>query len=233
MTDEPVLLSDRPAGGVLRLLLNRPARRNAIDRVLVEALLDAFSVPDAASVVLGSSTPGMFCSGADVTLADAERAGVSDALHELYARMVAYPAPIVAAVDGHAVGGGAQLAVASDLRVAGPRASFTFAGAGHGLSVGAWALPALVGRGRALDLCLTIRPVGAAEALRIGLVDRVEEDADAAAVALAVELAQLVPEAAARVKRVVAASATLLPALELERAGNRAWSGSMAAADAQ
>jgi enoyl-CoA hydratase len=222
-----VLVSDRPADGVLRLLLNRPERRNALDRPLVEALLGAFESPDCAAIVLSSTDPAAFCSGADVSLENAERAEVSDLLYTLYERMISAPAPIVVAVGGHAVGGGAQLAIAGDVRIAGLAASFRFPGAGHGLAVAAWALPSLVGRGRTLDLCLSMREVAAAEALEIGLVDRIEPVPDEAAVALAASFARLAPEAAARVKRVAAEVTGLRAALELERAGNRAWSGSM------
>ena len=222
------LRRDRPAPGVLRLRLDRPERRNALDRPLLEALLDAFAAPEEPVVVLGSTTPEAFCSGADLRLQDAERAEVSDLLYELYGRITSSDAIVVAALDGPAVGGGAQLAIAADLRVAARTARIRLAGPGHGLAVGAWGLPSLVGRGRAMDLCLTMRPVDAEEALRIGLVDRVVDDASAAAVELAAELARLDPAAAARVKRVAWASARALDALEVERAENRAaWSGSM------
>jgi enoyl-CoA hydratase/carnithine racemase len=222
------LRRDRPAPGVLRLRLDRPERRNALDRPLLEALLDAFAAPEEPVVVLGSTTPEAFCSGADLRLQDAERAEVSDLLYELYGRITSSDAIVVAALDGPAVGGGAQLAIAADLRLAARTARIRLAGPGHGLAVGAWGLPSLVGRGRAMDLCLTMRPVDAEEALRIGLVDRVVDDASAAAVELAAELATLDPAAAARVKRVAWASARALEALEVERAENRAaWSGSM------
>jgi len=224
---------DRPAAGVLRLRFDRPERRNALDRPVLEALLDAFAAPEEPVVLLGSTTPVAFCAGADLRLADDERAAVSDLLYELYGRMTACDAIIVAALDGPAVGGGAQLAIAADLRVAAPGARIQVAGPGHGLAVAAWALPSLVGRGRAMDLCLTMRPVGAEEALRIGLVDRLADDAAAAGLALATELAELDAAAAARVKRVAWASALALDALEDERAGNRAaWSGSMTPAEA-
>jgi enoyl-CoA hydratase len=222
------LRRDRPAPGVLRLRLDRPERRNALDRPLLEALLDAFAAPEEAVVVLGSTTPEAFCSGADLRLEDAERAEVSDLLYALYGRITSSDAIVVAALDGPAVGGGAQLAIAADLRVAARTARIRLAGPGHGLAVGAWGLPSLVGRGRAMDLCLTMRPVDAEEALRIGLVDRVADDASAAALELAAELARLDPAAAARVKRVAWASARALDALEVERSENRAaWSGSM------
>jgi enoyl-CoA hydratase/carnithine racemase len=224
------LLSDRPARDVLRLHLNRPDRLNAINTALVEALNAAFDRVDARAVVLGSSTREAFCSGADLDLEDAERAEVSDLLYELYEKMVRLTVPIVVAIEGHAVGAGVQLAVAGDLRLAGPQAKLRVAGPGHGLAVAAWGLPSLVGRGRALELCLTMRTVGAQEALSIGLVDRVEKDPAAAAVDLASDLARLDPEAVGRVKRVATGASGHLDALREERAGNRAaWSGSVAA----
>ncbi len=230
MDETGELMTDRPAGGVLRLRLNRPDRLNAINTPLVEALNTAFDGADARAVVLDSSTPRAFCAGADLDLEDAERARVSDLLYELYEKMVRLPAPIVVAINGNAVGGGAQLAIAGDLRVAGPLAKLRVAGPGHGLAVAAWALPSIVGRGRALDLCLTMREVGAEEALAIGLVDRIEENPSEAVVDLASAFARLDPAAAGRVKRVVTTASGNLDALREERMGNReSWSGSVAA----
>ncbi len=230
MNESGELLVDRPAQNVLRLRLNRPDRLNAIDMPLVSALLAAFDEVDTRAVVLGSSTPKVFCSGADLDLEDEERARVSDLLYELYEKMVELPVPVVVALDGHTVGGGAQLAVASDLRIAGPGAKIRIAGPGHGLSVAAWGLPSLVGRGHALDLCLTMRAVGAQEALAMGLVDRIEEDPGEAALDLASELVRLDPAAVGRVKRVVSVASGSLDALREERSGNReSWSGSVAA----
>ena len=221
-----VLRTDEPAEGVLRLRMDRPAKRNAVDRELVEALLEAFDGPDAAVVVLGSTGPEAFCAGLDLSLeAPDERAAVSDLLYELYERMLTSAAPVVAAIAGPAIGGGAQLAIASDLRVAGPNARIRFAGAGHGLAVGAWGLGSLVGRGRAMDLCLSMREVSADEAAAIGLVDRVADDPDAAALRLATQVTRLDRAAVARVKRLVA-SDDLLESLRRERRENAAaWSG--------
>jgi enoyl-CoA hydratase/carnithine racemase len=221
------LLVERPSDGVVALWLDRPGRRNALDRALTEALLHALARPgDARAVVLGSSDPAAFCAGADLKMPDAERAEVSDLLYELHARIARLPVPVVAAVEGAAVGGGAQIALAADLRVGGPNARFRFPGPGHGLAVGAWGLPAVVGRGRALDLCLTMRTVDAGEAVRIGLLDRLTDEPRAAALALASQLAALDPGAVERVKQVVNEATGSLAALELERGGNRPWSGS-------
>ncbi|MDP8926307.1 MAG: enoyl-CoA hydratase/isomerase family protein [Actinomycetota bacterium] len=229
MDETRELLVDQPAEDVLRLRLNRPDRLNAVNTPLVKALLEAFDNVDARAVILGSSTPQAFCAGADLDLEDEERARVSDLLYELYERMVKLPVPIVVALDGHAVGAGIQLAIAGDLRVAGRRTEMRAAGPGHGLAVAAWGLPSLVGRGHALDLCLTMRVIGAEEALAVGLVDRVEQDPDGAAIELASVFARLDPAAASRVKRVVAEASGYLAALREERSGNNAsWSGSVA-----
>jgi enoyl-CoA hydratase len=218
------LLIDRPADHVARLRLHRPDTRNALDRGLAQGLLDAFREPEAAVVVLAGG-PDAFCSGLDLNLDAPERVAVSDLLYQMYEQMLACPVPIVASIAGHAVGGGAQVAIASDLRVAAPSARIRFVGPGHGLAVGAWGLPSLVGRGRAMDLCLSMRPVAADEALAIGLVDRVQADADAAALELATQIASLDGFAIARVKRLVA-DAGLIDALRRERAENLAnWSG--------
>ncbi len=222
-------MTDRPAKDVLRLRLNRPDQLNAINMPLVRALNAAFDSVDARVVILGSSSQA-FCSGADLDIEDEERARVSDLLYELYEKMVKLPVPIVVAVNGHVVGAGMQLAVAGDLRIAGPETKMRVAGPGHGLAVAAWGLPSLVGRGRALDLCLTMRAVGAEEALDMGLVDRVEQDPGEAAVGLASEFAGLDPAAVGRVKRVVIEASGYLDALREERSGNSAaWSGSAAA----
>jgi enoyl-CoA hydratase len=210
---------------VLIIQLDRPDRHNAVDAEMVSQLSQAFERPEARVVVLAASRRGQFCSGADVTIGDKERIEVSDRLHQLYERMIESTAVIVAAIGGPAVGGGAQLAVASDLRIVAPEAYFRFVGAGHGLAVGAWALPGLVGRGVAFELCTSMRRVGAEEAVRIGLATSVADDPSSAALELAGHLAALDPAALERIKRLVN-RADLLDALRAERAGNRhTWDG--------
>jgi enoyl-CoA hydratase/carnithine racemase len=229
MASDSGLAVERRSDGVVALWLDRPRKRNALDRGLVSALAGALGEPGARAFVLGSSEPASFCGGADLSLADEERAEVSDLLYALYEQMLTTPAPIVAAIDGAAVGGGAQLALASDLRVGSPRALLRFVGPGHGLAVGAWGLPSLVGRGRAGELCLTMRAVEADEALRIGLLDRLEDDPRATALELAAGFARLDADAVARVKSVVREASATMAALAEERAANRAaWSGSVA-----
>src|SRR4051794_24286157 len=219
------LLVDHPHPGVARLLLDRPERHNALDRALVQALHAAVEAQREHVIVLGSSRPGRFCGGADTSLDDAERAWGSDALYELYARILELPRPVLAALDGPAIGGGLQLAISCDMRVAAPGTWLAARGPGHGLAVAAWGLPTLVGRSRAIDLCLTGRRVDAEEALAMGLVDRVTDDPAAAAVALAAELAELDESAVARVKTIVAGD--IGTALTEEARGNRGWSGTL------
>lgn len=224
----PVLIT-LGGSGVTEIRLHRPDRRNAIDTAMVLALTECLRDADARVVLLGSSDPAGFCAGADLKITDAERAEVSDLLYELYRRMIELPAPIIAVLQGAAVGGGAQIAVASDLRVADPTASVRFVGPGHGLAVGAWALGSLVGRGRALDLCLNMRSVPADEALAIGLIDRVTSDPWLMARQMASRIAGLDSPAVSRVKRIVRDGAQLLAMLERERAENRAmWHGAVA-----
>jgi len=230
MNETRELLVDRPAEGVLRLRMNRPNRLNAVNADLVDALMAAFDDVSARAVVLGSSNPKAFCSGVDLDIEDAERTRVSDTLYELYEKMIRLPVPVVVALDGHAVGAGMQMAIAGDLRVVGFETKMRVAGPKHGLAVAAWGLPTLVGRGRALDLCLTMRTVGAHEARSMGLADRVEAEPGSAAIELASALAQLDKAAVRRVKRLVYDGAGCLDALREERVGNReVWTGSVAA----
>jgi enoyl-CoA hydratase/carnithine racemase len=212
---------------VLVLRLDRPDCRNAVDRALVDELIAAVDAATEAAVVLTSSDPACFCSGVDLRLGDAERASVSDRLYELYQAMVRCPSIIIGAVQGHAVGGGVQMLLAADMRIGSPSTRLRIAGPGHGLAVGAWALPAVVGRGRAMDLCLTLRAVNAVEAAAIGLLDRVVDDADATALEIAAGIALLHHDAVRRVKSIVNVSSPVAEALALERAENARWSGSI------
>jgi enoyl-CoA hydratase/carnithine racemase len=130
-------------------------------------------------------------------------------------------------VTGPAVGGGAQLAAASDIRIAGPGARLRWTGPpGLDLAVGAWLLPDLVGRAAAMEIVLTGRWVEAAEALALGLVNRVCDDPEPVAAGIAAELARRGSRAG--VKAVMAAGG-LLDQLEAERAANRsAWARALA-----
>jgi enoyl-CoA hydratase len=218
----PNVLAERSSAGYLRLLLSRPDQRNALVPGMVVALTEAMQDDGEAVVLLGSTDPGVFCAGADLSLPMSRRAAVSDLLYECYEHMVTRPGPVIAVVGGPAVGGGAQLATAADLRIAGPGARLRWAGpAGAGLAVGAWILPDLVGRGAALELCMTGRWVDAAEALALGLVHRVEDELDQVAADLAETLVAGGPLGPGRIKAVAAAGG-LLDRLRAERSVNGA-----------
>lgn len=226
MPDQPEVLVDHPHPDVRRVRLNRGLRCNALDQATVAMLHEAFAGAGERVIILGSTDPGMFCAGADLTLSDRDRAVLSDQLYGLYERMVTLPAPIIAAWDGPAVGGGAQLALAADMRIVGRAARLRFVGLGHGLALASWALPGLVGRGRALDWALTMRWVGAAEAWQAGLVSEPVGQPDAAAVVAATAFCALDRAAVRRLKQAVNDTG-MLERLRGERRANAAWTGSM------
>ena len=216
----PHLTVEASPDGYRWLRLSRPERRNALDVSLLRAVTDALVFEPEAPVVLGSTDPRVFCAGADLTISDVERAAVSDLIYDCCETIVTRSGPVIAVLTGPAVGGGAQLAAASDLRIAGPGARLRWTGPpGLDLAVGAWLLPDLVGRAAAMDLVLTGRWIEAAEALALGLVNRVCDDPEQAAGQLAAGLAGR----GADVKAVMAAGG-LLDRMRAERLANRsAW----------
>ena len=218
----PNVVAECSGAGYLRLLLSRPDQRNALVPGMVAALTDAMRADSDAVVLLGSTDPRVFCAGADLSLQLADRAAVSDLLYQCYEHMITRPGPVIAVVGGPAVGGGAQLAAAADLRIAGPGARLRWTGPpGGGLAVGAWILPDLVGRGAALELGMTGRWIDAAEALTLGLVHRVEDDPDRVTAGLAEALAAAGPAGPGRIKAITSAGG-LLDRLRAEWSANRA-----------
>jgi len=187
-------------GPVTTVILSRPEVRNAVDRAAAEALAEAFRAFEAdagARVAVLWGEGGSFCAGADLK-ALAEGRGGNRAEPEGDGPMgptrMRLSKPVIAAVAGHAVAGGLELALWCDLRVAERGAVFGVFCRRWGVPLvdgGTLRLPRLVGLGRALDMILTGRPVGAEEAQRIGLADRVVPDGEArpAAEALAREIA--------------------------------------------
>lgn len=209
----------QPRPGFTWIRLAHPERRNALDVGLAMALRDELAVDLARPVLLGSSDPSVFCAGADLTIPDAERAAVSDLVYDCCELLITRPGPVIAVVTGSAVGGGAQVAAAADLRVASDGARLRFTGPpGMDLVVGAWLLPTLVGRGLAMDLALTGRWIESAEALTAGLVNRVVPDPGAVAEEMAASF-----RARPAVKEVMAAG-DLMVRLRAERRANQdAW----------
>ncbi len=164
--------------GVGRLRLNRPEKRNAIDEPFAQEILAAMTRldedEDVVAIVI-EGTGGSFCAGADMGEAMAAyEAGRHrfNPSQEAALRVSASPKPTIAAVDGPAYGAGALLACGCDIRICSDRARFRFPGAEYGLVVGAAGLERLVGNALAKELIFTSRVVGADEAARIGLVNR-------------------------------------------------------------
>lgn len=218
--------------GAVRVLLDAPRRRNALGVAVVERLLEVFQEDDATIVVLGSTTAGIFSAGADLQIPDAERSRVSDLLYACYEAMVTRRGPVIAVVEGSAVGGGAQLTTAADIRVASPAARWRWVGPGHGLAVGAWILPSIVGRSLAMELCMASRWVTAEEALRAGLITRIEVDPWNSVVELLDVLTPASPQALAHIKQVATGTDILRALREERRLNDDSWDGSAPTASA-
>lgn len=193
------------------LTLNRPDVRNAIDTALLGALLDSVGeavADDAVRALVLTGAGGAFSGGADLREPLDHDAGVrrAELFAAVYEAVATCPLPTVAAVTGPCVGGGAELAAACDLRVADETGFFRFPGAALGSPVGPAKLVGLVGLGTAKDFVLTARTVGAREAARAGLVQRLVPDGESldAALQLAATIAAHPPAAVAYAKRAFA-----------------------------
>ena len=195
-------------GGVALLRLERAEARNAINTAMLEEPLDHLeraAGDDSVRVLVISSNDQLGLSaGADVReqLDPEGRVRRMQLFADLYDRLTSFAKPTVAACHGAVVGGGAEIAMACDLRVAGANLRLRFPGAELGVPVGAARLVTAVGLSTAKYLLLTARNVGADEALRMGLVHRVAPAArtEEVALELAAEVAQHPPEAVARLK---------------------------------
>jgi enoyl-CoA hydratase len=188
-------------GPVTTVVLSRPEVRNAVDQATAGELAAAFRSFEAdedARVAVLWGEGGCFCAGADLKAAAAGRGSnrvTPDGDGPMGPTRMALDKPVIAAVAGFAVAGGLELALWCDLRVAETSAVFGVFCRRWGVPLldgGTVRLPRIVGMGRALDLILTGRPVDAAEALRMGLADRVVPDGNAreAAEALARDIAR-------------------------------------------
>jgi enoyl-CoA hydratase len=186
-------------GAVLVVTIDRPDRRNAVDRTTAEALAAAFrdfDADDALSVAVLTGAGGTFCAGADLkAVASGQGNRVTpDGDGPMGPTRLDLGKPVIAAIEGFAVAGGLELALWCDLRVAAEDAVLGVFCRRWGVPLidgGTVRLPRLVGHGRAMDLILTGRGVPAGEAHAMGLVDRVVPTGTArdAAVALANEIA--------------------------------------------
>jgi enoyl-CoA hydratase/carnithine racemase len=199
------------ARGVAVLRLRRPDARNAINTQMLTEMLEHLAVArgdEAVRVLVFSSSDQMGLSaGADVReeLDEGGRVRRMQLFADLYDAIVGFPKPSIAVCHGDVVGGGAEIAVGCDMRVAGSNLRLRFPGAALGVPVGPARLVTLCGLATAKYLLLSSRTVGADEALRLGLVNRVAPAAAAeeAALELAAQVASHPPEAVARLKRML------------------------------
>ncbi len=187
-TDRRPTLSVRADERVTMVTIERPERRNAVDLATARALYDAFKAFDADSgsdVAVLTGAGGAFCAGADLkALAEGEARPIhrEGDFASMGPTRLKLGKPVIAAVEGPAVAGGMELALWCDLRIAGRSAVFGLFNRRFGvplIDLGTIRLPRIVGHGRALELILTGRTVGAEEALRIGLVNEVAADGEA------------------------------------------------------
>jgi enoyl-CoA hydratase len=184
---EPAAVRRTVDGPVLTVTLARPAQRNAVDGPTAALLREAFETferDDALRVAVLTGDGGQFCSGADLgALGDPSRGNAIEPTGSGAGPMgptrMHFSKPVIAAIEGYAVAGGLELALMCDLRVAARGAVLGVFCRRWGVPLidgGTVRLPRLVGMGRALDLILSGRAVGADEALQMGLVNRVVDD---------------------------------------------------------
>jgi enoyl-CoA hydratase/carnithine racemase len=199
-------------GSVLRMTLARPDRRNAFDAQLISELAEAFVDVGRARAVVLAGEGASFCAGADVEWMRASvglplDANVADAnaMRQMFEAIDACPAPIVARVQGHALGGGAGLVAVSDIPIASPETVFAFSEVKLGIIpavISPFAL-AKIGAGHARRYFVTGERFDAETALRIGLVSEVAADLDAAVERVVAELLSAGPKAARWAKRLI------------------------------
>lgn len=195
----PLLIERLPDRTIIRL--NRPEVRNAIDQSMVDALHAVCAELEAEpKVAILTGTSGIFAAGADIAqLRDRRRddalAGINS---KIFSRIQELPMPVIALIDGFALGGGAELAFAADFRIGTPSAKIGNPEAGLGILAAAgaaWRLRELVGEPRAKEILLAGRTLQADEARTIGLLNDVvdPEDLEAAGQALADRIASFAP----------------------------------------
>lgn len=231
MVDDALVLRER-RGAVDILTLNRPDKRNALNTALRTALIAALDElagdVGVRVIVLTGAGDRAFVAGADVTEftgRDVAAQAASMQARRVYDVVAASERPLVAAINGACLGGGLELALACDIRIASTTARFGQPEVNLGLIPGGGAtqrLPRVVGLGAALRLILTGEPVDAAEALRMGLVEEVTEPEDCLerAIAVAERIARNSPVAVAAARRATRAALglPLAAGLDLERA---------------
>ncbi len=170
---------------ILVLTLNRPQAHNALDRDVVSELLDTVEElaqpTNVRALVLTGAGSDSFSAGADMRfmsgLEETELQRFLARVRRVFRLLASLPIPTLAAVNGHAHGGGAELACCCDLRVGSAMATFCFPGVRYGMAVGSWHLATVVGLPKAKELLFTGMEIDSEEALRLGLLNRVSTSA--------------------------------------------------------
>jgi enoyl-CoA hydratase/carnithine racemase len=200
-------------GPIALLTLNRPEVYNAINRELLKKLREHLQAiherREIRVVIITGAGEKAFCSGADLkerrTMAEGEVREYIQMIRDTFTMIENLPQPVIAAINGIALGGGTELALSCDLRIMSEQGLMGLTETALGIIPGAGGtqrLPRLVGKGIAKDLIFTARKVGASEALRIGLVNRIADQDQllSAAKEWALEIAQNAPIALAQAK---------------------------------
>jgi methylglutaconyl-CoA hydratase len=197
---------------VLRIVLTRPDRRNAFDAALIAELAEAFVNIGRARAVVLAGEGASFCAGADVDwmrasagLSFDENVADANAMRRMFESIDQCPTPVVARVQGHALGGGAGLVAAADIAIAAPTTQFAFSEVKLGIIpavISPFAL-AKIGVAHARRYFVTGERFDAATALRIGLIGEVADDLDGAVDRVVGELLSAGPQAARWAKRLV------------------------------
>ncbi len=225
----PEILLERPRHDVLLVRLNRPEAKNALNNAVRMQLAEAFTeaaADDTLRAIVLTGNAEAFAAGADIK--DMAEAGAIEIMlrrtHLLWRAIAQCPKPVIAAVNGYALGGGCELAMHADIIIAGESAQFGQPEVRVGIMPGAGGTQRLlraVGKFKAMKMVLTGKPVTAREAEAMGLVSEVVADAEVlpAALALAQTIAAMPPLAVQQIKEVMlaGADAPLETALMLER----------------
>lgn len=206
-------------GPVARIGFARGQARNAIPIDQWSAFRDALAhvaASDARVLILRSTTKDIFCAGADIgdlsglQERPAERTRLRETMGEAIETLAALPLATIAAIDGGCYGAGVAIAIACDIRIAGPNAAFGITPAKIGILYPATdiaRLQALIGKGQAARLLYSAMTIDGAEALAMGLVEATSRDAEASAMVLAEQIAANAPSSVAGLKRILGGAA--------------------------